>query len=689
MVTLTSSKTIYIHFLLTDFIRVRDGDVHDAISIRNNLFAFYADSFGPELRFVAGEQECASEATERLLQHITKVDGNYVYRNEVKCSNPKCKNKDISGFNQPPGLIDALVPKGTVEEMINSKTEVLDPDYVHVCQVTEEEIRNELARLDNSEHSEISRGVPYCPTASKENLYESLIAKYKALDENGIKLQRIGTAIPTIQVAKIEEAGDYLVFTAVRDPQVKKVETYPTEVLTINGQRYVIRATVDLEGKSPKEGHYTASVFSNNRWYEVNDYRTIQLWSKKDPKRPWPKTSTIYFYEKMGANEQLPIPVTDADFLPPVVNDPNRKSAAVTARLVDEDLDLENALEEMKDIHRRGIDNLNVERSNVSNLTPDNPALKQGLVMTENLKNEYQRPDPCNICNESWFTNFKVNPKNGMCGRCEGLAKKNLYTFGDRNAMVPGPIPQCLKDLTYVEECAIKLAQPVMNLYCRKGGKTGLVGNTITYEQKIQDLVNELPLAGEDMPFCILQKDGQIPKEFTVRPHLLRESLEYLIEHSPAYKHVKISERNLQRYEDSNGLVEGIPILNYDFDYDNEVEQEDMENINERDMVKEADLGGDVAAPQSMVPLQTCTTNIRDMLDKAIRAKEKKDLKTPKFAYPERATKPLSEFAQFYFSMCFPKMFPDGRGDYNMVRIHFAQCETIFLKSTHYLLAQN
>ena len=657
-------------------IRIRDRQVEDCVSIRDNLHAFYKDHFGKTLRFAAGQQECASEALDRLLDHIQTVDGNYRYPNQVSCSNPLCPDPNIAAGDMDLGKLHTIFAKDRVEEMICTQYEHLDPTYVHSCQVTPQQIRDEFERLDNSEHFIIARRFPYSATDSHEQSYQKLIAKYKALDDNGIQIQRIGNAIPTIQVNKIQDPQQFLIFAATRNPLDPK-ETYPTEVLTIDGQQYVIRSIVVHEGHDPRDGHYKSFVFSNNRWYEVNDFCRIK---ELQGEKPWPKLGTIYFYEKLGENEPVPIPVEEANYLPPAVQEyvkqPTTSTTSTTTKnknaVVHQDVDLENVLEQLKEIHRQGIDKLNVGESNVSNLTPENPVLQQGLLMLENFKKDFQRTDPCVMCNESWFTNFTVNEKNGMCNRCEGLAKKNLSTFGEANQMVPGPVPQCIKDLTYVELCAIKMAQPCMNVYCRKGGKTGLVGHTITYEQKVQELAKELPLAGEDMPFCILQKDGQTPKEFTVRPHLLREALEYLIKHSQPYKHVKISERNLQTYVDSNGVVEGIPVLNYDFDYDQEVEQEDMENINERDMVKEADLGGDVAAPQSMVQMQTCTTNIRDIIDKAIRAKEKKDLNTPKFAYPERSTKPLSEFAQFYYAMCYPNIFPDGNGDYNMVRFIFS-----------------
>lgn len=150
----------------------------------------------------------------------------------------------------------------------------------------------------------------------------------------------------------------------------------------------------------------------------------------------------------------------------------------------------------------------------------------------------------------------------------------------------------------------------------------------------------------------------------------MRAALEYLIENNEAYKHITISENNIQHYVDSNGQVEGIPTLDYDFDYhsevDNMVDDED-DLFNERDKVLEKDLKGDVAAPRSMVPMETCTANLKEILDKAFKANGKEDLQAPTFAFPETSKKPLSEFSPRYYAKCFPKLFPNGDGDYNLV----------------------
>ena len=175
----------------------------------------------------------------------------------------------------------------------------------------------------------------------------------------------------------------------------------------------------------------------------------------------------------------------------------------------------------------------------------------------------------------------------------------------------------------------------------------------------------------KDLDFIVLQTKGDKPKEFTVRPDKLRAALEYLVQHSDAYRHIKISEDNLQHYIDSQGQVEGIPTLEYDFDYFSEVDHWVDDNgkpVNEKDNVLEKDLEGDVAAPRSMVPMQTCTDNLKAVLDKAFKANGKEDLQNPTFAFPETSKKPLSEFSANYYSKCFPKLFPNGKGDYNLAR---------------------
>ena len=397
--------------------------MHRTDSLRENLSNFHG-FIGNYPRFEKGRQNDAGEAVGTLLEYVKNADGNSWYLDKKSCS--FCSDP-IGPQNPTKGLTHNLTPKATVKEMISSETQVLDPEYIHHCQ-----------------------------------------------DNLGNKAK----AVPIIETRKIVDAGDFLVISSARDPR-NPIETYPTEVLTINDKKYVIRSAINHHGATPKSGHYTASVFSNNRWYYVDDYEIIREMSGPTP---YPKLSTFYFYEKMEENEIEPIPVKDAEFLPPSVRQPRKvinasRSSKASVKIQGLDVDFEKVSEEIKEIHRQGIQNLNNDVSNSSNLTPDNPALKQGMVMMENLEQNYKRPtDPCVICHESWFSNFEINQRNGMCHRCEGLAKKGLYTFGESNQMVPCEIPQCLKDLTYIEECCIKLAQPVFNIYCRQGGKTGLVG---------------------------------------------------------------------------------------------------------------------------------------------------------------------------------------------------------------------
>ena len=188
--------------------------------------------------------------------------------------------------------------------------------------------------------------------------------------------------------------------------------------------------------------------------------------------------------------------------------------------------------------------------------------------------------------------------------------------------MIPGEIPECLKKLTYVEECCIKLAQPVSHIYCRKGGKTGMVGHTISFERNVQSIADVLPRLPQDLPFIVLETDGKKPIEFSVRPQVLREALEYLKANNEAYQHIVISNDNIDHYEQSQGKVVGLRSMKRDWDPLAE-EEDDEDPINEREKVLEEDLAGDVPKPSSMAPLQTNTKNIDDILNEAFRAQDK------------------------------------------------------------------
>ena len=329
--------------------RLRNGDIGHAEDLRNQLYTQFGQ-VGNYLRFERGRQNDAGEAVDVLVGQLKNLDGKYALLEKRQCS--ACKNDlNVNPASSIPGHIHNLTPKESVGKMVKTSTEQLDADFVHICRVSRAKILKEIKSLDSGEYGDITKEksaydpadstkklLKYVhqqydamrerkivfepirtsatrdeviaevkkldegPHASKETLYQVLRKKYEALREaqkkdNSITFRTIGIAAGVTESMEIDRAGDFLVISAARDPR-NPIETYPTEVLTINEKDYVIRSTINHIGNDPQSGHYTASVYSNNKWYKIDDDTITEMKGRK----PWPKLSTFYFYEKMQEN---------------------------------------------------------------------------------------------------------------------------------------------------------------------------------------------------------------------------------------------------------------------------------------------------------------------------------------------------------------------------------------------------
>ena len=146
-----------------------------------------------------------------------------------------------------------------------------------------------------------------------------------------------------------------------------------------------------------------------DRWHVVNDFEPIRVLNGS---KPYPERGLFFFYERMSPMESDPISLRDSNYLPPAVRIRPKtapkmpKPSQVIQDEGEEQKTTEELIAELKEIHADGLANLNCNLSNKTNLTPDNPALKKGVTMFQNLKERYKRSDPCVICNESWFVDI-------------------------------------------------------------------------------------------------------------------------------------------------------------------------------------------------------------------------------------------------------------------------------------------
>ena len=132
----------------------------------------------------------------------------------------------------------------------------------------------------------------------------------------------------------------------------------------------------------------------------------------------------------------------------------------------DDEHDVLENIKKMKEIRADGLRRMNTGLSNNHNLI-GNPLLDAGVAFEEKLKNVFKKPaNKCVICHESDYGLY-VGRHTKKCKRCarEFNAKFTVLTYSMENRMIPGDIPPCLADLTYIEQCSIKLACPLLHIY--------------------------------------------------------------------------------------------------------------------------------------------------------------------------------------------------------------------------------
>ena len=99
----------------------------------------------------------------------------------------------------------------------------------------------------------------------------------------------------------------------------------------------------------------------------------------------------------------------------------------------------------------------------------DNPIIEKADNFREIMAN-WNREEPCKICKESWFDqdNATRGPNIGVCQRCRNDKEKEIRMFSEMNRMIPGPQPDCLKDLNEIEKGAIRLIISSLTLNAAK-----------------------------------------------------------------------------------------------------------------------------------------------------------------------------------------------------------------------------
>ena len=265
------------------------------------------------------------------------------------------------------------------------------------------------------------------------------------------------------------------------------------------------------------------------------------------------------------------------------------------------------------------------------------------------------KPHWCMNCGECHGNRLPTILKSKFCERCHKDYNDDREKHGKLNDMIPSKTPPELKDLTWIEELLIARVLPQVNVVRLKYGQRGWKGHVINYEQDTQTLVMVLPRLPENLSTILVtkpisekaKKDGRIPKEYEVRKDKIRAALQYLIKNNPGYKDVKFSEDNLNDIDtDENGMIQGLP----------EISAEKFENegvdFSNYDQGPCGENEIDAGISHSFVVEQCDDGDEITKLEKVIKGKN---------WVPQGGV--VAENTPYLASMCFPTLFPDGKGD--------------------------
>ena len=223
--------------------------------------------------------------------------------------------------------------------------------------------------------------------------------------------------------------------------------------------------------------------------------------------------------------------------------------------------------------------------------------------------------------------------------------------------MDPGPDVDFLLTLSPIEQAAISIFCPSIQVFKLGMHSHGARGHCISYIQNVSELSTILPLKPENLPVLVImpprnqnQENRPITdKQFTVRRRLLIDALRWLKDNSPDYQNIQISENVLNDYIIDNDILQNPPTVYSDRDFTKNTNvQENPENA--------PNTSSSVDAP---VGQHTMRRNIETVIGETT----EEEIRSSPLQWPSRDKNLASEFDHGYWSKAFPVLFPRGLGD--------------------------
>ncbi|KAE8745030.1 hypothetical protein FOCC_FOCC008342 [Frankliniella occidentalis] len=267
----------------------------------------------------------------------------------------------------------------------------------------------------------------------------------------------------------------------------------------------------------------------------------------------------------------------------------------------------------------------------------------------------------CPDCKEKFWTKVKL--------RKSCLHNNNCHKFQSSNNMDPGPVPEELRGLSYVEEQLIARVHPIISLYKIKGHQYGYSGNIINFSQDVGEFAKKLPHRITDLTtICTVRSkscNDNTVQDFHVRAGRVRRALLWLKYNNVYYENVEISEENLNLLPEDGNVMDIVT--------DESEVDANLENLNSDDNPEEPE----EILSQSFVPLEL-TRNQDNHIVNLLNGKDA-TISEGVLDWPTIGKEPLSEFNTVgYIAQAFPTLFPTGCADLRDPRNHKVNASDYF-----------
>ena len=239
------------------------------------------------------------------------------------------------------------------------------------------------------------------------------------------------------------------------------------------------------------------------------------------------------------------------------------------------------------------------------------------------------------------------------CSRCS-RDQHEVKLFSAANNTHPGPIPAELLDLTQVEEMLISPILP-MTVYRLPHGQLGYSGHVINLPQNVSSFVSSLPRTLPNMEILVVRKptcDGN-HKDFRVQRQKILHALKWLKANNPYFHKITIDYAVLEELP-NDSILPNIPTISESLD-----SPEDKTSSQ-----PESDEQLESSDKSSFVPsVVQSHSREEDTIQKQLSHGNP-------VSWPMLDNTPINEFqTEGYFSLAFPTLFPDAKGDFTVPRV--------------------